>query len=230
GAFTLAEEFGDRVADGPVPGTAAQVTAHRLADLVGAGALQAIGEDLGRQDHARGAEPALDGRVPHERLGRGLMERRADKSLQRLHLSAVDVAGEEAARADRRPVDQHGAGPADLALARLLDAGEPELLAQEVEQQFVGGDCPLEWLAIDDRSDGLGHGRPLGWESLTRRHQAIQYSSVNSSVYLVPNSSLATGWGIGTVSPSALATNCSCAARSRVIAAHTAHLVSSPTT
>src|SRR5260370_12075169 len=166
----------------------------------------------------------------HESLAGGAVERRAWQSLDGLDLAAVHITCEEATRAAGRRVDQDGAGATALHLARLLHAGQAKCLAKEVEQQLIGGNSPLERPSVDARGDLLGHGRPVGSASLTRRHQAIQYSSVNSSWYLVGNSSPTASCGIGTRSPRARATNCSCAARSRVIAARTAQRMSSPTT
>ena len=60
------------------------------------------------------------------------------------------------------------------------------------------------------------------------RHQSCQYSSANSSWYLLADSSRATSRGIGTGSPRVRAMNWIRAARSRVSAASTAQLMSSP--
>ena len=57
--------------------------------------------------------------------------------LDRRHLAAVRVRGEIAAGADGQPVDEHGAGAADLDVAGALGAGQAEPVAEQVEQQLL---------------------------------------------------------------------------------------------
>jgi hypothetical protein len=90
---------------------------HRGQDLPGraVAALQRVVGDeraLDRVELAAGREP-LDGHHP----------------------PAVLRRGEREARVDPPVVDQHGAGAARPAIARALGAGQPELVAQHVEQR-----------------------------------------------------------------------------------------------
>src|SRR5207244_3953909 len=92
-------------------------------------------------------------------------------------------------------VHQHRAHPADLDLTGLLRAGQAEPVAQEVEQELLGGYLPLEWGAVDGGGD-LFHHRG----SARLRHQSCQYSSANSYWSLGPERSPAVPSKTGTPS------------------------------
>src|SRR5947209_946677 len=61
--------------------------------------------------------------------------------------------GEDAARADGQPVHEHRACPADLDVAGALRAGEPEVVAEQVEQQLLRLDLAHELLPVDPKRD-----------------------------------------------------------------------------
>ena len=90
-----------------------------------------------REQQPRRAEAALDGRVLGERLLEPRELGQLGEPLDRQHLAAVGVGRERAARAHRQAVEQHRARAAHLHLAGALRAGQPLVLAQEVEQQPV---------------------------------------------------------------------------------------------
>ena len=73
-------------------------------------------------------------------------------------LPALAARGERDARELRLAVDQHRAGAAFAAVAAALGAGEPQRLAQIVEQQRVIRDRILAVPAVDRQGkDALGH-------------------------------------------------------------------------
>src|SRR5258708_19647931 len=98
--------------------------------------------------------------MAHEGLHGDLMESSASQALDRLHPPAVDVTRQEAARADGRSVDQNRTSAADLHLAGLLHAGEPEFLAKEIHQQLIGGPPAPARPALDHRFNSLRHPTP----------------------------------------------------------------------
>src|SRR6185437_4487390 len=218
-----AEGFGQGVEQGNVAGAAAEVAVHRGGDLGPVAAGPAGGQGLGRRQQAGGAEAALHGGVPQEGGGRPPVEVRAGQALDRDDLAAVDVGREVAAGADWVPVHQHRADPAHLDLAGLLGTGQAETVAEEVEQQFLGRNLGRVRLPVDGGLHHFGHGALS-----SMLHQCCQYSSANSSRYLLTDSSPATARGIGTVSPRVRAMNWIRAARSRVSAVSTAQLMSGP--
>ena len=64
-------------------------------------------------------------------------------------LFPVGVGGEVAARADGEAVDQDGACAAHLHVARALGAGQPERVAEEVEQQLLRREVADDLAAVD---------------------------------------------------------------------------------
>ncbi len=95
------------------------------------------------------------------------------------HLAALGVGREEAAGADRAPVDEHRAGAADLDVAGALRAGEPELVAQDVEQQLLrldladdGAPLTLSSSLTPAPSVARAHAAPHATPPSTRRRSA----------------------------------------------------------
>ena len=66
---------------------------------------------------------------------------------------AVGLHGEHQAGAHRLAVEQHRAGAADAVLAAGMGAGEPELLAQAVEQGLARLDLDGVRAAVDGKLD-----------------------------------------------------------------------------
>ena len=97
----------------------------------------------------------------------------AAEALHREHLAAVGLDGEVGAGADRRAVDQHRAGAADLEVAGALGALQVEPVAEHVEQERVHGHVDLDAAAIDRERDAVAHtvlpSRPLCGDSARRR-------------------------------------------------------------
>ncbi len=79
--------------------------------------------------------------------------RRLGQPLDRHHLVAVGLRGEDEARADEPAVEQHRAGSALALLAGVLRPGQPEPLAQREEQALAGPHVGLAPLAVDRQLD-----------------------------------------------------------------------------
>jgi hypothetical protein len=117
------------------------------------------------QQHPRGAEPALQSVM----LVEGLLERMELAVLrQPLHgrqLGAVGLHGQHQARPRGLPVDEDRAGPADAVLAPDVGPREPEVLADEVDEQLAGRAAALPRGAVDGELDGRDVAAIHGWPS-----------------------------------------------------------------
>src|SRR3954468_7215522 len=152
----------DRVHDLLVAGAAAQVARQRLADVRVARVGVALQHLVGGDQQPRRAEAALDGAGVDERLLDGgefralasvgvllgvLPLRRpvparpllgvVREPLDGHDLAPLDLPGGDEARAHRDAVQPDRAGPALPLLAGVLRAGQPEPLAQHVQQGFA---------------------------------------------------------------------------------------------
>src|SRR6185437_4510070 len=124
----------NRLLDLRVRAAAADVSGHRVTDLL-AGRLGVRRDERGcRDDLAGRAEAALDGVGADERLD----ERVLAEPLDRRHL-AVDRVRERDAREPRHAVDLHGAGTAVALVAGDLRPGQAELLPQNLREARPDG-------------------------------------------------------------------------------------------
>ena len=111
----------DRRDDPLVAGAAAEVPGQALADVLLARLGHAAQQVAGRDEQARGAEPALHGtRLEERRLERVQRPVRAGHAGDGVDAAAVCLRGEHEARARDLPVDRHGAGAALALLAGVL--------------------------------------------------------------------------------------------------------------
>ena len=116
-------------------------SASRISSSLGLGhAVEQVG---GRDDEARRAEAALHGAGLDERLLHRVQPSPSRQPLDRDDLVPVGLRGEHEARAHELAVEQHRARPALALLARVLRAGQPEPLAQRVEQALALPDVGL---------------------------------------------------------------------------------------
>ena len=131
----LRDSFDDRA----VPGAAAEVAGEALLDPLLAVEAAVLEEGADREQHPRRAEAALERSVARE----GVLEpgelRPLGESFDRRHLPAFDLHGEHAARADREPVDEDGAGAADLHVAGALRAVSPSRSRRKSRRSSCGG-------------------------------------------------------------------------------------------
>src|SRR6185503_15545096 len=86
-------------------------------------------------------------------------------ALDRRDARAVDLARGDDARVDRLAVDEHRARAALALAAALLAAGEPEVVAQDVEQPPQRRDAQRVLDAVDDEAQldlGAAHSASSG--------------------------------------------------------------------
>src|ERR1017187_8366578 len=138
----------DRVDDLLVARAAAEVAVDRLADLVPRRPRILEQERMRHEDHPGRAEAALDRAALHERpLQRVQRAVRRGHALDREHAVADYVLHALDADLQRRIVDQDGAR---AARARVLRAGQVEVLAEELDEPpLAGGIGDLEVAPVD---------------------------------------------------------------------------------
>src|SRR5258706_3682113 len=137
-AFFYSRRLLDRAHDRDIAGAAADVAVHVMDDLLARRLGVLVQQRLGGEDHPGRAEAALEGELVDEGLLHR-MERAVGlgQAFDRDHALAARLVGEQRARAHRQPVDQHGAGAADLDLAGDLRPREVQPLAQDLGQRFL---------------------------------------------------------------------------------------------
>ena len=122
---------------GPAP---AEVAREGVRDLLAGRRRRAapgppgIVEGAGLDDEARGAEPALQAVERHEGALHGMQSPRANP-LDGGDRLAGDGFDRQQAAHDRRAIEEHRTGAADARPAYELGSGEPELIAQDVDEQ-----------------------------------------------------------------------------------------------
>ena len=96
------------------------------------------------------------------------------ETLDRQHFAAFRVGCQEAAGGHGTAVDEHRARAAHLHLARALGAGQPETVAQKVEQQLLrldlANDGPLVDLELEPQMGVLSIAVAVCW---MREHPTV---------------------------------------------------------
>ena len=149
GLAQLAGRLLDRLDDVHVAGAAAEVAADALADLPLVGS--------GFWSSSQAACMIIPGvQKPHWRpcwsqnaCWSGWRVAPVGHALDGGDLAAVGLDGEHRARLGALPVDVDGARAAVAGVAADVRAGQPEVVAQEVDQQQAGLDVGLACLAVD---------------------------------------------------------------------------------
>ena len=113
-------------------------------------------EPGGLHDHARGAEAALQAVLVPERLLERMEGRAVGHPLDGLDLGAVGLDREHRAGLRALAVDVDRARAAVARVAADVGAGQPEDVAQEVDEQEARLDVGLAGLAVDGDRDVLG--------------------------------------------------------------------------
>ena len=75
----------------------------------------------------------------------------ARQALDRRDLATLALSGQHQTRQHASPVDQHRARAAGALVAALLGAGEPQPVAERIQQCLVTGNAQLEGRAIHGR-------------------------------------------------------------------------------
>ena len=110
---------------------------------------------LRRDQLARDAEPALRGTRVEERLLERMQLTVGGEALDRRDAPTVGLDREDEARIDAHVIEQHGARAALADEAALLRAGQPEVVAQDLEERVVRLDLDAARAAVDGQLDGV---------------------------------------------------------------------------
>src|SRR5919198_26971 len=152
----------DGLDDVLVAGAAAQVALEPAPDLVVGQPVAVRAEKLDAgHDHPRRAEAALERVALPERLLQRMQLAVLRQALDRRDLAAVGLDGEHGARLHREPVDVDRAGAADGRVAADLRSGEPEVVAEEVDEQRPRLDLRLVPDAVDGERNRYQRMPPL---------------------------------------------------------------------
>ena len=111
--------------------------------------------------HAGCAEAALQRIAPPERVLQIGDDAGIRNAFDGLYVGAVALHRQHQAAAHHRVIEQHRAGAAYALFAADMRAGEPEIVAQEIDQRLAGLDPFADLLAIDahpDLENAFAHG------------------------------------------------------------------------
>src|SRR5579884_3133973 len=150
-----------------VAGAPAQVPREPEADALLARVRFLVEQRLGRDEEAGGADAALERRVLEERLLEWVHLPRLGQPLDRRDLGPLRLDAEHEARVDETAVQDDRAGATVAVVAPLLRAGQPDHVAQALEQALARLAQEVGGLAVDGRRDvhargvsGRGHRGP----------------------------------------------------------------------
>ena len=140
-----------------IASAATKIARHPFLDFVFARFRVLVEQRLGRDDLTRRADAALKTAV----LDEGLLQR-MELAVPREPFDGLDAlagaAGSQGqARAHQAPVDDDAAGAADADAAAFLGSGQAQVVAQNLQQQAVGLDLDLMFLAVDPQGDRALH-------------------------------------------------------------------------
>ena len=171
-----------RLDDLVVAGAAAEVAGQRLAISASLGGRVGLEQRLRRHQDPRRAVAALRG----AEVGEGALQRMElvaeRETFDGLDRASLHLGGEDEAREHRPAVDQHRAGAALAELAAVLGAGEPALLAQDLEQGVVGGEGDHAVLAVDaQRHGGDAVERSASAVERRRRHRVARSAALRAA-------------------------------------------------
>src|SRR3989441_861182 len=158
--LAVAEGGADGVDDPVVAGAAAQVAGHELANRVRLEQLGMRADPQRRHDHAGGTGAALRRALREE-----WTEPLGGNGFDALHPRAAHLVGRDETGIHGQSVQVYRAGAALAFTASFLRAGEPEAVAQRVEQTLRG---------VEVERDG---GTVEGEDDLDSRHQRVKSMS-----------------------------------------------------
>src|SRR5262249_30251345 len=145
------------VDDQLVAGAATDVAGEQLADLraqrgvagPGAPGEAAIDDVRGAHRDPRGADPALRAAADDQLALHRVQQIAVRQALDGGHPAGIALPGGDQARVDGLAVEHHGARAALALAAALLGAGQPQILAQHVEQPLPRRYVDRAPLAVD---------------------------------------------------------------------------------
>ena len=149
----------DRLHDRLVPRAAAEVAAERAADRLLVRVRVALEQVDGGHDDPGRAEAALEPVVLHERVLQRVPHAAPRQPLDGRDLRSFGLQGEHGAALHRPAVEEDGAGAALARVAPDVRSGEPEPVAQRMDEERASFHLERVPLAVDDELDGVRHSR-----------------------------------------------------------------------
>jgi hypothetical protein len=151
-----------------VDGATAQVVIHTL-DNLGFRCPRFLKEQaVDIQDHAGGAEAALEGIVFDEGFLNGMKSSTDGEPFDGQYVLPPNLRDRDLARPDRFLIDENGAGPAEAFAAAVLGSGETQISAKDPEKLPFSVDLQACRLPIELELDHLDHLRqPPLWSRFT---------------------------------------------------------------
>ncbi len=133
-----------------ISGAPAQIALQGLRDLPARGLQRPVEQGLGGHEHPGRAVAALDCAGFDEGGLQRVQPLGSAEPLDGLHAPARDLPDGRQAGADGLSVEEHGAGPAlAFAIAALFCAGEPQFVAQHIEQRPRRIDLEADRASVD---------------------------------------------------------------------------------
>jgi hypothetical protein len=140
-----------------VDGATAQVIVHTL-DNLGFRCPRFLEEQaVGIQDHAGGAEAALEGVVFDESFLDGMKSSIDGEPFDGQYVLPPDLPDRNLARTDRFLTDDNSAGPAEAFAAAVLGSGETQIGAKDPEKLPFSIDLQARLLLVELELDRLDH-------------------------------------------------------------------------
>src|SRR5215472_14753660 len=143
----------DRVNDRLVTSTPAVIAGNVFADHITARHPAARQKFLRTDQHAGGAEAALQRVAAPKRILQVGNNTGIGQTLDRLHVGAIALHRKEKAAAHHGVVDKHRAGAADALFAADMRPGQSKVVAQEIHQRLAGFDAFANVFAVDAQLD-----------------------------------------------------------------------------
>src|SRR5437899_580387 len=157
--------------DVDVAGAPAEVARDRVADFVVLGVPALLEEGVAGQHHPRRAEATLQAVLLHEAFLDGMELAVLLQPFDGGDVAAVGLHGQHRARLHGHAVEEDGAGAAVRGVAADVGAGEPEALAQQVDEQQARLHLCFEGRAVDGDVDVMLRHRyfpPARWAALRK--------------------------------------------------------------
>ena len=140
-----------------VAGATTQIAFQCLGDLRAVGLRIPLEQLHSGQDHAGRAVTTLQTVAFPKPFLHGMQFAVFGQPFDGCQFATIRLHGEDRARLDRLSVEQNGARAADARLATHVRAGEPAVVAQEMDQQRARLDFMLLFQSVDANGDGRFH-------------------------------------------------------------------------
>jgi hypothetical protein len=169
----------DRLKYLEITGAAAEIAGELFFDLIARRLRIAIEELFRREKKSRCAVSALRRAQIGECFLQGMKPSALSQSLNRGNLAPFQIETEREAGKDRSPIDKHSACAAFAELAAVFRAGQPEVLAQNLQECFVRQTGDFDLFAVDPELEMFFSPSPTYTFFRIRRNYFARFSPVH---------------------------------------------------